>query len=133
EGAGATAVSIANDRMPPDGNALGWDEQGIMYVSHFGGGITRCDGKVAEPMRFSSGSWPTRIVNTRRYGPNEFWLCGLNGLWLYDGAKLTAYTNGLPGQRAFDIFKEKDGSYLVGTGGGLARFDGQRFGAVYIA
>ena len=90
-------------------NALAWDHVGNMYINHFGGGITRYDGKVFEPMPLASGTWPAQAFMMKMYGTNEFWISTwYSGLFLYDGNVIKTYTNSLA-SRANVIFKEKEG------------------------
>ncbi|MCX6872102.1 MAG: hypothetical protein NTY84_15985, partial [Verrucomicrobia bacterium] len=117
---------------------LDWDQAGNMYVNYWNGGITRYDGKVFEPMPLASGTWPNGAYTMRMYGTNEFWISSWSsGLLLYDGNVIKAYTNALPSggdDKIKEIFKEKEGSYLIGTSSrGVARFDGKRFEIVYTA
>ena len=134
DGKAVTYFSTTNGLKHDDSNDLAWDPAGNMYVNYFEGGIDRYDGNVFKPMPLASGIWPPMAWRMRMYGTNEFWLCTFNrGLHLYDGNVLKAYTNGLPSS-ANDVFKEREGSYLIGTqNDGVARFDGKRFEIVYTA
>jgi len=134
DGKAVTYITSTNGLKYDSSSNFAWDPAGNMYVNHYQGGITKYDGKF-EPMPLASGTWPPWTWKMRMYGTNEFWLCswknGPNGLWLYDGNVMTAYTNGLP-SGAIEVFKEREGSYLIGTqNDGVARFDGKHFEIVY--
>jgi signal transduction histidine kinase/CheY-like chemotaxis protein/ligand-binding sensor domain-containing protein len=133
DGKAVTYITSTNGLKNNSSSSLDWDPTGNMYVHHYKGGITRYDGKVFKSMPLASGEWPQYSFKMKMYGINEFWLCGGSGLFLYDGNVLKAYTNGLP-SRANVIFKEREGSYLVGTqNDGVARFDGKTFEVVQTA
>ena len=133
DGKAVTYITLTNGLKYNSSSSLDWDPTGNMYVHHYRGGITKYDGKVFKSMPLASGEWPQYSFKMKIYGINEFWLCGGSGLFLYDGNVLKAYTNGLPSS-ANDVFKEREGSYLIGTqNDGVARFDGKRFEIVYTA
>jgi ligand-binding sensor domain-containing protein/signal transduction histidine kinase len=53
------------------------------------------------------------------------WFCTAEGLSHFDGYKFTNYskTNGMPNDSVNDLLETRDGTYLVGTGGGLLQFN----------
>lgn len=114
-----------------------WDAEGRLWFKHANpGGITRYDGKRFESLQPPPGkSWPDRISRMRLFGTNQIWLAAPSGAWLYNGTNLTVFTstNGLPSSDTSDFAAADDGSTLIATWGGIARFDGSKSTTNYLA
>src|SRR5512135_3112975 len=88
---------------------------------------------VRRGVRTGSGIWEA-------YGPNLVAICVLLVSWAVLGAETNAPSrnsdwvvrtwqtkDGLPQNYVYALLQTRDGYLWVGTGGGLARFDGVRF------
>lgn len=71
-----------------------------------------------------------RIWDIHQARNGDYWFgSNGNGIYRYDGKKLTQYTkaDGLSGHQVRDIQEDAQGNLFIATYGGVSRFDGQKF------
>lgn len=126
------------------------DKTGVLWFGNNGGGLYHYDGEVlsnvAEERNLGNDEFlrKRKLINkpgslARVFAINQdqngnIWIGTADaGVWKYDGAQLTNYTdkNGLSGNAVTVIYKDKKGElWFVSNGNAVCRFDGQGFSKV---
>ena len=106
--------------------ALHVDEDGIVWVGTWGGGLARFDGSVWKNFTMADGLPANHVFMLHDAGDNRMWVGTSNGLAKFDGKNFDVFTtaDGLFANNIFSLAAAQDGSIWVGSFGGVARLSG---------
>lgn len=109
--------------------ALDVGPDGALWISTYGGGLTRFDGKdwtTYTPVEGLGDRWAYDV----EFAPDgTMWVATWKGISHFDGKSFTTYTekDGLADKWVYDIAVDPDGTVWAGTEGGVSVFKDGRF------
>jgi ligand-binding sensor domain-containing protein len=109
--------------------ALDVAPDGALWISTYGGGLTRFDGttwKTYTPLDGLGDRW----VYDVEFAPDgTMWVATWKGVSHFQDGRFTTYTeaDGLADKWVYDVAVDPDGTVWAGTEGGVSVFDGKHF------
>jgi streptogramin lyase len=109
--------------------ALDVGPDGALWISTYGGGLTRFDGKIWKTYTPVDGLGDRWAYDVEFAPDGTMWVATWKGVSHFDGTKFTTYTeaDGLADKWVYAIAVDPDGTLWAGTEGGVSVFDGRRF------
>ncbi len=100
-----------------------------LWISTYGGGLTRYDGKSWTTYTPVEGLGDRWAYDVEFAADGTMWVATWKGASHFDGKKFKTYTeaDGLIDKWVYDIAIDKDGTVWMGTEGGVSVFDGKKF------
>jgi ligand-binding sensor domain-containing protein/signal transduction histidine kinase len=105
------------------------DSKGFLWVGSWGGGVFKTDGRFVYTFNIEKGTLPGIVNAILEDYDGNIWIGTEDGVYCYDGIKLTQYTekHGLPDKLVFQIIEDSNRNLWFGTARGVVLFDGKSF------
>jgi streptogramin lyase len=116
--------------LPANGvYALDVAPDGALWISTYGGGLTRYDGSAWTTYTPLDGLGDRWVYDVEFAPDGTMWVATWKGISHFDGKQFTTYTeaDGLADKWVYDIAVDPDGTVWAGTEGGVSVFDGKTF------